>query len=220
MISKRKRLQNCSLYLILDAEVASYDRLFEVMKEASLCGVDIVQLRDKLGTPRDMIRFSLRALRWLKGKIPFIVNDRVDCAVAACADGVHLGQDDVPVSVARSILGRGRIIGKSCQTLSHLRQAQAEGVDYVGFGSVFRTQTKPGRPPMEFHLLRSAVKSAAIPLFGIGGITRDNLGAVTACGLRRVAVCREILRADCVESAVRRLKGGLTQKNKPRLMRE
>lgn len=210
MILRKKRWGSCRLYLILDAQVCSYDKLFEVLKSASLSGVDIVQLRDKLGTARDILRFTERALAWLKGRVPFIVNDRVDLALLSGASGVHLGQEDISVPEARRVLGHRRIIGVSCQTLGHVRRAGREGADYIGFGSVFKTLTKPERSPMDLKLLRRVRKEARVPVFAIGGITRDNLPLVRASGIGRIAVCRDILLADDVALSVGYLKTMLT----------
>ena len=196
MVSKKKRLSGCRLYLILDAGVVPYPHLFDLLKVSVHHGVDIVQLRDKLGTVRDALTFSRKAMAWLKGRIPFIVNDRVDVALLSGADGVHLGQDDIPVIEARRMLGARAIIGRSCQTMGHLKSAVAEGADYAGFGSVFKTLTKPERIPMNVRLLTRAARFSGgdnFPVFMIGGIARDNAGDVLKCGARRVAVCRDIL---------------------------
>jgi len=195
--------------LILDASVCTYDRLFIILKKASLYGVDIVQLRDKLGTSKEILAFTKKALLLLRGRIPFILNDRVDLALISGADGVHLGQDDVLLSAARKMLGSRAIIGVSCQRLEQVRQAYHEGADYIGFGSVFKTLTKPERSPMNEGLL---VKAAAyawrveIPLFAIGGITGGNLGLLLQKGVRRIAVCRDILTAKDTIHSVKRIR--------------
>jgi thiamine-phosphate pyrophosphorylase len=209
MRSRKTRLNACKLYLILDAQVCDYERLWSVLQDGANNGVDIVQLRDKLGAVQKARAFVARAERYLKGRIPFIVNDRADLARVTGAQGVHVGQEDLSVAEARRICGCARLIGKSCQTLAHVRQAHHEGADYVGFGSVFKTQTKPGRLPMDLDVLRKAVRYAAganLPLFAIGGITRENLVQVGACGVTRVAVCREILLANDPARASRELK--------------
>ena len=189
-----------------------YDELFVKMKLAVESGVDIVQLRDKLGASKDALKFCRKALRWLNGRAVFIVNDRVDIALIAGAHGVHLGQDDLPVPEARKLLGRGKIIGKSCQTVQHLRQALAEGADYVGFGSVFKTLTKPDRQPMAPARLKAAVRfsrGSGLPLFAIGGVTKKNLRMLAEFGVSRAAVCRDILKADDVASSVGEIKKAL-----------
>jgi thiamine-phosphate pyrophosphorylase len=210
MNSRRKSLADCRLYLILDAGVVGYDELFVKMKIAVHSGVDIVQLRDKLGTSKEVLQFCKRALDWLQGRIPFIVNDRVDIACVSGADGVHLGQDDISVGQARKILGARKIIGKSCQTIAHVREAIREDADYIGFGSVFKTLTKPERRPMDLLKLRVAAKKSAVPLFAIGGITRHNVDKVVACGVSRVAVCRDILLAKDIAFSVGEMKKALS----------
>ena len=203
-------LKKCSLYLILDTQVCDYARLFEVLRAGVNNGVDIVQLRDKLGTVKNALAFILRARRYLKGRIPFIVNDRADLARIAAASGVHVGQDDISLKDARLICGRGAMVGKSCQSLLHLAMAEKEGADYAGFGSVFRTLTKPGRPEMDLRLLREVSARARIPVFAIGGITKENITLVRDNGITRVAVCREILLAQDPGRAARELRRALS----------
>jgi thiamine-phosphate pyrophosphorylase len=203
---QKKGLARTQLYLVLDRQVADYDALFEIMQQAVSAGVDIVQLRDKHGSAKEISCFVGRALRWLNGRVPFIVNDRVDIAKFVGADGVHLGQDDLPVILARKILGRQAIIGVSCQTRGHVRQAQEDGADYIGFGSVFKTLTKPDRKPMDLPLLSRVIKAAQIPIFAIGGIGPAQVNRLRALGIRRVAVTRAICEAKDVAAATRKLK--------------
>ena len=152
------------------------------------------------------MKFCDRALKWLRGRVPFIVNDRVDIACISGADGVHLGQEDISVTEARKILGPRKIIGRSCQTIAHVRAAVGEGADYIGFGSVFKTLTKPGREPMDLARLRVAAGRSRVPLFAIGGITQENLGQVIVCGVSRVAICRDILLSDDIIFSVGEIK--------------
>lgn len=202
----RKRLSpTCRLYLILDTQVADYTKLFEIAKQAVQHGIDILQLRDKNGTVKDIMQFSRKILTLTKKRIPYILNDRVDLAMACGASGVHLGQDDIPVDKARKIMGAKYIIGASCQSLSHARQAQSLGADYIGFGSVFKTQTKPQRHPMELSLLTKVVRQINIPVFAIGGITFGNCSAVLTAGVKRVAVCRDVCLANNAGLAVKNL---------------
>src|SRR3990167_1425344 len=107
---KKKSLNDAKLYLILDRDVGTYEKLFEILKQSVQAGVDIVQLRDKKGTARDILAFSKQALRFLRGRVPYIINDRVDLALIVAADGVHLGQEDIPVSTARRKLGAKAIV--------------------------------------------------------------------------------------------------------------
>ena len=202
MLSNKKRLRNSKLYLILDAQVLDYRALLGVLKESVRCGVDIVQLRDKCGSIKEISAFCHRVLMLTRHQIPFIVNDRVDVALLTGADGVHLGQEDMACSDARRLLGNKAIIGVSCQTLAHARKAQRDGADYIGLGSVFKTLTKPERNPMDLKMLRAVLGAMDIPVFPIGGIGRDNLSILTNIGVRRVAVCRDILLAKNAANAI------------------
>ncbi len=203
-------LKNSKLYLILDKEVASYDRLFEVTKQAVAGGVDLIQLRDKNGTSEDIIKFSRKITLFLKRRIPFIINDRVDLALACGADGVHLGQDDLPIALARRLMGKNAIIGVSCQTLQHAKFAFNCGADYIGFGSVFKTLTKPKRQPMNLRLLADVVSGIKIPVFAIGGINAHNILRLKGLGVDRVAVCRDICLAKDVRKTTDRFKALLS----------
>lgn len=206
---KKISLKDRKLYLILDTDVCDYRRLLTVLKAAVVSGVDIVQLRDKKGQARDILEFSAAALEITKHKIPYIVNDRIDLALASGADGVHVGQDDIPVPVARKFAGKNLIIGTSCQTWAQAVQAQKEGADYIGFGSVFKTLTKPDRKPMDLKLLQNVIQHVKIPAFLIGGISMANLGQLIFWGAERVAVCRDICLAKNVARRVQDIRGQL-----------
>ena len=199
-------MREAKLYLILDAQVNSYGQLLDILKRSIRCGVYVVQLRDKAGSAREIFKFSEKALKIVGDKVPFMINDRVDLAIMAGAAGVHLGQEDIPIAFARKMLGKKRIIGASCQTLEHARSAQREGADYIGFGSVFKTQTKPGRLPMDLKVLKSVMRGITIPVFAIGGIDRSNIGRLRSLGVTRVAVCRDICCASDISQTVRDIK--------------
>ena len=141
MTDKRKLLQESRIYCVLDTQVAGYDRLFEILDCSADAGVDVFQIRDKYGSARQIVEFTRRAMKRLKGEKLFIVNDRVDLALLAGADGVHAGQDDPDVADIRSMVDKDFIIGASCQTLEQAVEAQQQGADYIGFGSVFKTLT-------------------------------------------------------------------------------
>ena len=190
------------MYLILDRQVNDYDRLLEIARQSAF-GVDMIQLRDKKGCARDILNFSRKILKMLRGRLPFIVNDRVDLAVAAGADGVHLGQEDLPLKEARRMMGSRAIMGVSCQNYEQARRAERDGADYIGFGSVFSTLTKPGRSPMNLQLLRKAARDIRIPVFAIGGITPAHISNLRVLGVERFAVCRAICKARNIEEAVR-----------------
>ncbi|MEB3235233.1 MAG: thiamine phosphate synthase [Cyanobacteriota bacterium] len=190
--ARRQLLAQCHLYLI----TAPMEGL-EAMVEAALSGgVRLLQYRAKADSGLDdATRLQqARALRQLCSRhgALFIVNDRIDLALAAEADGVHLGQGDLPPSLARRLLGPERLIGRSTHRLEQLQQAVADGCDYVGVGPVHATPTKPGREPVGFDYVRQAAEACPIPFFAIGGIEASNLAAVRAAGATRVAVVRAI----------------------------
>ena len=194
------------MYLILDRKVASYDRLFDIAKESVKYGVDIVQLRSKYGTAEEILAFSKKILALLKGKIPYVVNDRIDLAMTCGADGVHVGQDDLPLTLARRLMRPKAIIGVSCQNLEDALRAQKEGATYIGFGSIFKTLTKPGRKPMDLKYFKKVLDKIKIPVFAIGGINKDNVPILKAVGARHFAVSRSICLANSIKDATLKLK--------------
>ena len=195
MPSSKGLLKNSKLYLILDTQVKDYETLLETAKKAVLSGVRVIQLRDKFGEAKDSLKFSRKILGWARGRIVYIVNDRVDIAKACGASGVHVGQDDLPVVDARKILGRRAVIGVSCQNWDHAQKAQGQGADYIGFGSVFKTLTKPDRKPMDQKMLKKVLSGIKIPVFAIGGINSENMLPLRTLGVQRFAACRAILEA-------------------------
>jgi thiamine-phosphate pyrophosphorylase len=209
MRSSKKLLAAAKLYLILDTEVLDYGVLLQVLKDSVRGGIDIVQLRDKKGSTKEILDFCRKVLRITKHQIPFIVNDRADLAFFSGADGLHLGQEDLKYSLALRMLGKNKIIGVSCQTLDHALKAQAQGADYIGFGSVFQTKTKPGRQAMDLDILQKVIKQVKIPIFPIGGISRGNIDQLIRLGVKSVAVCRDILLAKDAGQAVRELRENL-----------
>jgi thiamine-phosphate pyrophosphorylase len=195
---RRDRLARARLYLVCD-------RRPEVFLRAALGGgVDIVQLRDKQASDEQVLEAAtvFRRVADEHGAL-FIVNDRPDLAVAADADGVHVGQDDTPVSEARAVVGPDRIVGLSTHSPDQI--AAARGVDYIAVGPVYATPTKPGRPAVGLELIRHAAAHAPDPWFAIGGIDRGTVGAVAAAGARRAVVVRAITEADDPGAAARAL---------------
>jgi thiamine-phosphate pyrophosphorylase len=199
--ARRALLQQCSLYLITSPS----PQLEAVVEQALLGGVRLVQYRakegglDGHGQPiTDAVRLqqaqALRDLCSRHGAL-FLVNDRIDIAAAVAADGVHLGQGDLPPALARALLGPDALIGRSTHAIEQLRQAVADGCDYVGVGPVNATPTKPGREPVGLDYVRQAAAESPIPFFAIGGIDAGSLGPVRAAGARRVAVVRAITDA-------------------------
>jgi len=209
-------LAAAKLYLILDTQVLDYGALLQVLKDSVRGGVDIVQLRDKIGSTKEILDFCRKVLKITRHQIPFIVNDRADLALFSGADGLHLGQEDLEYSMALRLLGKNKIIGVSCQNLKQAIAAEALGADYIGFGSVFQTQTKPDRQPMDLDILQKVIKKVGIPIFPIGGISRRNIGQLIPLGVTRVAVCRDILLAQNPSQSVREFKDCLRQETQAR----
>ncbi|MBW4530453.1 MAG: thiamine phosphate synthase [Aphanothece saxicola GSE-SYN-MK-01-06B] len=193
---RRALLRRCHLYLV----TSPVEGLEAVVAAGLAAGLRLVQYRAKAGdVPDDRCRFAqasaLRQLCHRHGAL-FLVNDRIDLALAVGADGVHLGQGDLPPAVARRLLGPERLIGRSTHGLEDLRQAVADGCDYVGVGPVEATPTKPGREPVGLAYVSQAAAECPLPFFAIGGIDLANLAAVRLAGAERVAVVRAITRAE------------------------
>ncbi len=213
MLLKKKLQKNSRLYLILDTQVHDYPQLLNIAKKAILAGVDIIQLRDKYGTAKNIMQFSKKILNITKRQIPYIINDRVDLAITCQADGVHLGQEDLPLSEARKMLKKKMIVGVSCQTFNQAKQAQEQGADYIGFGSVFKTLTKPDREVMNLNLLERIVRTINIPVFAIGGIDLNNISIIKSRGVKRVAICRAISQAENIGDVTKRFQKVLKGKD-------
>ncbi len=200
---RRQRLQRAVLYL-----VTSPVPNFFAQVEASLRGgVDIVQYRDKETADGDRLRIATK-LKDLCAEYNalFLVNDRVDVALAVGADGVHLGQTDLPVAIARQLLGAEAIIGQSTTNPEELSRAMASAVDYVGVGPVFATPTKPNKAPAGFGYVQYASHNANLPWFAIGGIDIDNLDGVIKAGAKRIAVVRSLMQSNDPEVVARAMK--------------
>ncbi|WP_102141210.1 thiamine phosphate synthase [Mycobacterium hubeiense] len=220
MHTPRERLASASLYLCTDARRERGD-LAEFAEAALTGGVDIIQLRDK-GSPGEKkfgpleARQELEALAILadaarRHHALLAVNDRADIARAANADVLHLGQDDLPLAIARDIVGPATLIGRSTHDTGQVAAAIQEAVDYFCVGPCWPTPTKPGRPAPGLDLVRTASSSNTDkPWFAIGGIDEDRLPEVLAAGARRIVVVRAITAADDPQAAARRLKTALT----------
>jgi thiamine-phosphate pyrophosphorylase len=177
-------------------------------------GVDLVQLRMKDAEAADVIETADRFQHVCRDLgVPFILNDRPDIAFAVKADGVHLGQGDLPPRVAREIVGRDAIIGRSTHSKDDIERAlreHAEGcADYIAVGPVNETPTKPGRPAVGLELIEHAAATVDFPWFAIGGIDETNVRDVVRAGAERIVVVRAITRADDPVDAVRRLRDRL-----------
>ncbi len=199
---------NWSLYVITDAKLSRGRSHLEVIRAAIAGGATVVQYREKEGTTRQMIE-EARALRELarQAGVPFIVNDRVDIALAVGADGAHVGQDDMPAPLARKLMGPGKIVGVSATNLEEALQAERDGAAYIGAGPIFATPTKPdAAPPIGLEALAEICRRVSIPVVAIGGINAENAGAVIEAGAAGVAVVSAIVAAPDVEAAAHQLR--------------
>lgn len=200
------------LYVIVDRAAAGGRDPAWIAEQAIRGGADVVQLRDKTGSTRDVIAHAQAVLQVTHAAhIPLIINDRVDVAVAVGADGVHLGQDDLPVSVARQMLGPDRILGKSTHSLEQALEADREAVDYLAVGPIYPTPTKPDYPSVGVTLIDQVRARVCKPLVVIGGVDQATLPEVLRAGASCVAVVRAVCGADDPEAAARELKRALTQ---------
>ncbi|HYT10793.1 MAG TPA: thiamine phosphate synthase [Mycobacteriales bacterium] len=192
------------LYLCTDGRRQRGD-LVEFLDAALAGGVDVVQLREKgLEAREELALLELVADAARRHGALWAVNDRADLAMAAGADVLHLGQDDLPVPAARRVIGAGPLVGRSTHDESQVQAADAEpDVDYFCVGPCWPTPTKPGRPAPGLDLVRRAASAATRPWFAIGGIDLDRLDAVLAAGARRVVVVRAITGADDPGAAAR-----------------
>jgi thiamine-phosphate pyrophosphorylase len=201
-------------YLVTQESLSEGRSTTEIVEAAIEGGVDAIQLREKDTDART--RYELgRELRELTAEagIDLIVNDRVDIANAIDADGVHLGQSDLPVSVAREQLGDDAIIGASVSTVSEARLAAITGADYLGVGAIYGTTSKPEAPTADDGLgvdeLSKIVETVRIPVVAIGGITPDNAAAAIQAGATSVAVISAITAADDPAAATRELRAAV-----------
>jgi thiamine-phosphate pyrophosphorylase len=200
--TRLQRLKQSKLYLV----TTPLDALTETVEAALKGGVRLVQYRDK--DAEDPVRYEqARGLRSLchQYNALFIVNDRVDLALAVDADGVHLGQQDLPVAVARQLLGSHRIIGRSTTNPEELTRALQEGVDYIGVGPVYATPTKTDKAVAGLDYVRYGAAHSTLPWFAIGGIDEQNVSEVIGAGAERVAIVRAIMKAADPAQAAQRL---------------
>jgi thiamine-phosphate pyrophosphorylase len=197
-----------SVYVLLDRDFTAGRSLVVVAEAAIRGGATVLQLRDKSS---DIHRFSADAMAIVAiaraAGVPLIINDRVDLALAVDADGVHVGEDDLPVEATRRLVGPDRFVGASAGSVEAARAAIAAGADHLGVGPVYEargTKTDAG-PPVGLTLIRAIAAFSPLPIVGIGGITAENAGAVIAAGAAGVAVISAVGLAPDVEAATRNL---------------
>jgi thiamine-phosphate pyrophosphorylase len=197
-----------SLYLVTDRGLSRERSTLEIVTAAVNGGATVVQLREKHFSTRDFTEQALAIKDFLKDRgVPLIINDRVDVAQAIEADGVHLGQTDMPLEVAKKILGDSMIIGISAESLPDAIAAEQGGADYLGVSPIYATPTKTDTaPPLGLERLRKIRKAVRLPLVGIGGLNPDNAAEVIRNGADGVAVVSAIVAADDPKAAAVALK--------------
>jgi thiamine-phosphate pyrophosphorylase len=206
MKSRKKLLEKSKLYAILDKDTLGRCSLENTAKKLCASGVNIIQLRDKKANKLKLLQEAISLQKILgKENVLFIINDFPDIAMITDCDGLHLGQTDLPLKLARKLLGKDKIIGISCHSLKQALKAQKEGADYIGIGPIFKTTTKPDYKPIGLETLRKINKIITIPFFAIGNINEQNIATVVKNGAKRVAVVRAILKAKNIKQAAKNL---------------
>ena len=194
---------NYKLYLITDRSFLNGRSLKDCVEAAIKGGVTLVQVREKDASTREFYKIA-KEVKEITSKynIPLLINDRIDIALAIDAEGVHLGQSDMPIKLARKILGEDKIIGISANTLEEALEAQKAGADYLGIGPVFYTGTKKDiDEPIGIHGLKEITENIRIPSVAIGGINKENAKSVLETGVNGISVISAILRSENIEKA-------------------
>lgn len=197
-----------SLYLVTDAGLSRGRSHLEVVSAAIRGGVTVVQYREKGAATRRMIAEALELRQLCRSRrVPFIVNDRIDVALAVDADGVHVGQDDMPAALARRLIGSTKILGVSVENAAQARAAAADGADYVGASPIFATPTKTDAPPpMGLPGLEAITRVCPLPVVAIGGLNASNAARMIGAGAAGVAVVSALVSAEDIEGAARELR--------------
>lgn len=206
-MSVDKKSVDYTLYLVTDRRLMSSKTVEESVELAIAGGASVVQLREKDCTTREFYELAVRVKKiTAPKKVPLIINDRIDICLAADADGVHLGQKDLPCREARRILGAEKIIGVSAALPEEARQAQADGADYLGVGAVFPTGTKSDTRPVTPEIIRGIRAAVTIPFVVIGGINAENIGKLYGLGINGAAVVSAVAAQKDVTAAARTMR--------------
>jgi thiamine-phosphate pyrophosphorylase len=211
-----KSIVDYSLYLVTDQKLCLGRELIEVVMEAVAGGVSIVQIREKDSDTRDFFQLAMAMKKQLeKTNVPLIINDRVDVAIAVDADGVHVGQTDLPCAVAREMIGPEKILGVSINTFEQIEEVHKLNINYLSLSPVFPTPTKPDTTPaFGIEGLKKARQMTSRPLMTIGGINKTNLKDIVDAGMDGVAVVSAICSAPSPAIAARELADIIRQARK------
>ncbi len=201
------------LYIILDKSLIGRKSEVDIASRVIEGGATIIQLRDKLSNDQQLIKVGTKLRKITrKNKVSLIINDRVDIALAVDADGVHLGQEDLPLKFARRLIGK-MIIGVSTHSLAQAKRAEKEGADYIAIGPIFRTSSKPERMPVGTAIISRIKKEVKVPLVAIGGIKPDNIKKVIARNPEGIAIASAVLKSKKIENSTLKIAMLLNTKN-------
>lgn len=185
-----------SLYLVTDKS-DDVEKFLKTIEEAIKGGASVVQIREKTADTLDFYNLALKVKEITeKHDVPLIINDRVDVALAVDAEGVHVGQSDMPCDVTRALVGPDKIVGVSAATIEEARKAESDGADYIGTGAVFPTATKDDAPKITKKDLKEIVESISIPVVAIGGITLNNAHELNDTGIAGLSVVSAIMSSE------------------------
>jgi thiamine-phosphate pyrophosphorylase len=201
---KKEELQ---VYLVTDPDLAAGKDLSAIVEQAVKGGVSMVQIREKKASTLDFYQQALAIKKILRPyKVPLIINDRLDIALAVDAEGLHIGQSDLPYAIARQLLGKDKIIGLSVENIEQAKEANELDVDYIGLSPVFSTQTKEDiAKPLELEGIREIASFTKHPTVAIGGINKENTASILGAGADGVAVVSAIICSDTPELAAKEL---------------
>ncbi|MBR6778586.1 MAG: thiamine phosphate synthase [Clostridia bacterium] len=202
-----------SFYLCTESDMCyNHDSMYKKVEEAILGGVSFIQIREKNKSTVEILKIAQNVQRITnKHKIPLVINDRVDIALAINADGVHLGQDDMPCSIARKILGQNKIIGVSVHNLEEAYQAKLDGANYLGVGAMFKSKTKPDAQVVDFKILKEIRDSIDLPIVVIGGINQSTIPLFKNINIDGFAMISPILKSDNVLTEAKNYKNLINQ---------
>ena len=189
------------LYLVTNRYQDSLENFLEKVETACRSGVTIIQLREKNLTTNQYYQLAKQVKEITDAyQVPLIIDDRLDVCLAVDAAGLHIGDDELPVSVARKVLGPEKILGVTAKTVKRALEAETSGADYLGTGAIFPTTTKENAPITLISTLKTICQTVAIPVVAIGGLTSENIDQLIGTGIAGVAVVRDLMQAEDIEA--------------------
>ena len=193
--------ESLKLYLVTNRYQDSLENFLEKVETACRSGVTIIQLREKNLTTNQYYHLAKQVKEITDAyQVPLIIDDRLDICLAVDAAGLHIGDDELPVSVARQVLGPKKILGVTAKTVKRALEAETSGADYLGTGAIFPTRTKENAPITLISTLKTICQTVAIPVVAIGGLTSENIDQLAATGIAGVAVVRDLMQAEDIEA--------------------